>query len=247
MGIGPSGPATPSIPRLNPADRPRERLWREGPRALSDAELLAVLLRTGRVGENALLLSQRLLAGDAEGLRGFDRLARMDAASLARVPGMGTAKAATVVAAMEVARRTRTASAPRGSSSSLDVAHRFQAALMHREDEAFYVMSLDHRHRILGLDPVSLGNARSAAAGPREIFRTALRRGASAVIVGHNHPGGDPRPSPADVSVTRTLWSGGNLVGIHLLDHLIVADDAVTSLCAEGYIPGPRKEPQTGV
>lgn len=247
MGIGPSGSPAPSIPRLNPGDRPRERLWREGPRALSDAELLAVLLRTGRVGENVLALSQRLLADEAEGFRGFDRLARMDAPTLARVPGMGTAKAATIVAAMEIARRTRGAGGPRAAASSLDVARRFQAALMHREDEAFYVMSLDHRHRILGLDPVSLGNARSAAAGPREIFRTALRRGASAVIVGHNHPGGDPRPSPADVRVTRSLWDGGNLIGVDLLDHLIVADDAVTSLCAEGYIPGPRKEPQTGV
>jgi DNA repair protein RadC len=223
---------------IAPGDGPRERLVALGSEALSEAELLALLLRTGGGGHDALALATRLLRGHG----GLGGLAAAGAAELAREPGMGPAKTATLLAALEVgrrlaSRRLRSGQIVRGPA---DVHHHFHARLRDARHERFLLLLLDGRHRLLREVVISQGTLTASLVHPREVFRPALREAAAAVVLVHNHPSGDPTPSREDREITTRLVEAGELLGVPVLDHVVVAERGYTSLRELGAIPAGR-------
>lgn len=214
------------------SDRPRERLRTSGIEALSAAELIALLLRTGARGTDAVAVARALLARCG----GLDRLESAPACELAAVPGVGAAKAATLLAAFELGRRCACSHLPEGAAlrSPQDVFHHFAARLRRLSQERFLVVLLDGRHRVIGEELVSQGTLTASLVHPREVFRPALRASAAALILVHNHPSGDPTPSAEDRAVTSRLARAGEILGIRVLDHVIVAERGYVSLCEEG-------------
>lgn len=206
--------------------RPRERLRQQGPEALSPAELLAVVIGTGTTGGSALEVGTRLI-------RRFGSLAGLSGASLDEiraVPGMGEARAAQVLASLELGRRLQEPSpARRVIRSAADVAA--VCAPMRRLDrEHFRVVLLNTRHEVLEVVDAAVGGLASAPVHPREVFKEAIRRSAAAIILVHNHPSGHPEPSRDDILITEQLRAAGRLVGIEVLDHLIIGERTYTSL-----------------
>jgi DNA repair protein RadC len=218
-------------------DLPRERLALHGSEALSDAELLALLLRTGGGGVDVLTVAARLLS-----LRGgLQGVARSSARELAQVPGVGPAKAATVLAALELGRRLagrrlRPGAALRGPE---DVYRHYHPNLRHVHQERFFAVLLDGRHRVLGHEVVSQGTLTASLVHPREVFRPALRACAAALILVHNHPSGDPTPSAEDRDVTSRLARAGEILGVRVVDHVVVAERGYCSLREEGLLEDP--------
>jgi DNA repair protein RadC len=216
---------------------PRERLLAHGAALLSDSELLALLLRTGARGRSATQLASELLAaGD------LAALAHAAPGELARVGGVGPAKAASVLAALELGRRVAAKPLRRGERiASPEAVHRhFHARLRDAVAEEFHVVLLDARHRVIRSVLSSRGTLTASLVHPREVFRPALREAAAAIVLVHNHPSGDPTPSPEDRELTRRLASAGLLLGIPVLDHVVVADRGFVSLREEGEIAPPR-------
>jgi len=213
-------------------DRPRERLSSHGAEALADVELLALLLRTGPRGTDAARLASQLLARFG-GLRG---LAAAGATELAAAEGMGPAKSASVVAALELGRRLAARRMRPGDPvmSPADVHRHFHPRLRDTPHERFVVVLLDGRHRWLREVVVSQGTLTASLVHPREVFRPALREAAAAVILVHNHPSGDPAPSREDLEITARLVEAGQLLGVQVLDHVIVAERGYTSLRETG-------------
>ncbi len=214
-------------------DGPRERLGRFGAHALSDADLLALLLGTGGPGRSACELAEQLLAQG-----GLRELARATPTELRRRPGIGVAKSASVLAAVELgrrlaARRLREGDPIRGPE---DLFRHFHASLRDAPHERFLVVLLDGRHRVLREVLTSQGTLTASLVHPREVFRPALREGAAALVVVHNHPSGDPSPSVEDREVTRRLVRAGALLGVPLLDHVVVAERGYCSLREEGIV-----------
>jgi len=217
----PAAPATPLIRDLPAALRPREKLATLDPADVSSAELIAVLLRTGRRGRSVLDIAQNLLRAHGNSL---SRLADATPAELAAVPGIGPAKALTLRAAFLLARRAaRERFALPSVTSPADVAALFGEDLRNLRQEKFWVLLLDNRHRLLRAPlEITAGTLTSSLAHPREIFSQAIRHSAAALIAVHNHPSGDPAPSRQDADVTRRLAAAGDLVGIPLLDHVVL-------------------------
>ena len=216
------------IEDMAPEQRPRERLRSRGPESLSEAELLAVLLRTGRPGCSAVAEAHALLA-DAGGLEG---VARMSAQELERRPGIGHAKAAAVCAALELGRRVARIDVP--GTQLLErpetAAEYLVARLRGCRREIFGFISLDIRHRFITDHDLWEGTRSHVPVDPAEVFRTALLDDAAGVILFHNHPSGENEPSVDDVQLTRRLVRGGRAVGIEVLDHLIIAGPDWVSL-----------------
>lgn len=222
----------PKIKELPAEERPRERLARAGEGALSTAELLAIILRTGVGGENVLALASRLLAR----YNGLPGLARASFAELQAEKGLGTAKTAQLKAALELGRRMLLAS-PEDRfivRSPADVAQLLMAEMAHLDQEHFRALYLDSRNRLLGSDTLYVGSLNASHIRVGEVFREAVKRNCASLIVAHNHPSGDPTPSPEDIEVTRQLVAAGNLLGIEVLDHLIVGRQRFVSLRERG-------------
>jgi len=213
-------------------DRPRERLEANGPQALADAELLALLLRTGGRDADALALARTLLE-DHDGLAG---LARARCAELTATSGVGPAKAASVCASLELGRRLAARRLARGSAirTPADVHRHFHSRLRDAPAERFVVVMLDGRHRVLREEVVSQGTLTASLVHPREVFRAALREAAAALILVHNHPSGDPAPSREDRDVTDRLTRAGEILGVRVLDHVIVAERGFYSFREDG-------------
>lgn len=213
---------------------PRERLHELGPAALSDPELVALLLRTGGPGGDALSLAEVLLGR----LGGLGGLATARGAEL-RTEGIGPAKSASLEAALELARRLATRRLQRGErvTGPSDVFRHFHARLRDEAHERFLVLLLDGRHRVLREEVVSQGTLTASLVHPREVFRPALREAAAALVLVHNHPSGDPAPSKEDRDVTARLQHAGEVLGIPVLDHVIVAEQGFVSLREEGLLP----------
>ena len=211
-----------SRPANRPGDRPRERLMDKGPQALADAELLALVLRTGDRSRDAWTLARTML----ERFGGLQGVAAAGSAALEATPGLGPAKSASVRAAMELAARLGHTPLQRGRSirSPADVQRHFRRALGSLRKESFPVLLLDGRHRLIAAEEVSVGTLTASLVHPREVFRDAIRNAAAAIVLVHNHPSGDPGPSAEDRAVTKRLRSAGELLGIRVLDHVIVAD-----------------------
>lgn len=213
-------------------ERPRERLFDLGARALSETELLALLLRSGTRQQSAMGLARRIQAVVLS--RGG--WAQTQVADLCAVGGLGPAKAATLMAALELGRRLALPSARsvalRGPDAALGA---LRHLLSGRQEEHFAVLALDARRRILAAELVSQGTLTQAMAHPREVFRSAIKLGAAAVVVGHNHPSGDPEPSPDDRLLTRRLREAAELLAVPLLDHLIVGEPGHFSFSQAGW------------
>ncbi len=221
------------IPDLAIDDRPRERLVAVGAAALSHAELLAILLRVGTKGENAVRLAERLLA-QWGGLPGLHRMSHAD---LCQVKGIGQAKAAQLMAAIELGRRIAVTSPDErpAISSPADAANLLMYQMSALEQEYLYVILLDTRNRVLG-KPLEVyhGSLNTSLIRTGEIFREAVKANAAGLIVAHNHPSGDPSPSPEDVAVTRTLVEAGKLLDVEVLDHLVIGRQRFVSLKERG-------------
>ena len=216
-------------------ERPREKLLCRGASALSNSELLAILLRTGTRDVPVTELAHRVLALRPEGLA---FLADCTPEELAVLPGMGPAKACQIAAALELGRRMATA--PRTKrvqvQSPETIAALFSEEMRYLKQEVFRVILLNNRHEILAIREVSAGDLSSSIAHPREVFRDAVRRSAAFLVAAHNHPSGDPQPSKNDLKITRRLAETGAILGIPLLDHIIIGDGEYVSLRDEGYL-----------
>jgi DNA repair protein RadC len=203
------------------SDRPQERLEKLGPGALSDAELLAMLLRSGSKGHNVLSIAQRLIAEAGS----LTAMVKWNESDFRRLTGIGRVKALQLVTVMEIMRRGLTHGAVPEEQvlNRPELVHaRFQTLIAGLAVEKFWVLCLNRKNRLLKQVEVTSGTATSSLAHPREVFREAIRHGATAVVCVHNHPSGDPAPSAADVQVTRQLRDAAKAVDIELLDHVIV-------------------------
>ncbi len=212
--------------------RPRERLLRQGASALSTAELLAVLLRTGSRAQSALDVATDLLSRHGS----LDRLAGAGPAELQRTPGVGEVKALDLMAAFELGRRLR-AMPPRKRPAvhrPEDAAALVMEDLRFRETEHFWLLLLNTRHEVVDRVELSHGGLASSPVHPREVFKAAVRAGAAAVILVHNHPSGDPTPSRTDLALTARLTRAARVMGIPILDHVIVGDGRYVSLRERG-------------
>ncbi|MEI7845228.1 MAG: DNA repair protein RadC [Chloroflexota bacterium] len=220
------------ITDLADSDRPRERLAALGPQALSNAELLAILLRVGVPGENAVQVGQRLLQ-KFQGIRGLHRAPFVE---LCKEHGIAEAKAAQIKAAIELGRRL-TVEAPDerpAINSPADAAALIQYEMSALEQEHLRVLLLDRRNRVMEITEVYRGSVSSSQVRVGEIFKEAIRKNASAVIIAHNHPSGDPTPSPDDVAVTRAIIQAGKLLDVDVLDHLVIGQGKWVSLKERG-------------
>jgi len=210
----------PRIKDMAAQDRPRERLVLEGADALSNAELIAILLRTGLKGYSAIHIAQQLLAKFGT----LDGLARAPLEELRQVKGVGRDKAVTLKAAFTLARKM--AAEMRAEAPLLDTPERIADLLREesrpQEVEQFRVVLLNTRRRLIGLETLSQGTLDTLLVHPREVFKRAIAATASAVVLVHNHPSGDPTPSEADIKVTRDLIRAGQLLRIEVLDHVII-------------------------
>ena len=220
------------ITDLHASDRPRERLASLGPQALSNAELIAILLRVGVKGENAVSVAQRLL-NKFGGLQG---LHRAPFAELKKQRAIGEAKAAQVKAAIELGRRLTLESPEECPSinSPADAAALVAYEMSALEQEHLRVMLLDRRNHVLDIVEIYKGSVNSSQIRVGEIFREAIRQNASALIVIHNHPSGDPTPSPDDVAVTRAIVQAGKLLDMDVLDHMVIGQGKWVSLKERG-------------
>ena len=232
MTEGDSDQYHPTIHDMPTGERPRERLIREGATSLSTAELLAIIFRVGAEGENVLALSNRLLAKYG----GLGGLARAPFTDLQDEHGLGEAKVATLKAAFELGRRLTIASPDDRIQirSPADAANLLMGEMSMLEQEQLRVMLLDTRNRILAVPTIYVGSLNTSVIRVNELFREAIRRNAAAIIVVHNHPSGDPSPSPEDVSVTRTIVAAGKTLDIEVLDHLVIGNQRFVSLKERG-------------
>jgi DNA repair protein RadC len=213
---------------LSPDDRPREKLRRHGAAALGDNELVAVVLGSGRKFVDALGVANDVLRARG-GLHG---LARSTCEDLTPIAGVGPARAAQIMAALEIGRRTLTQ--PPGDRLQLKTPRAAAEFLLPtfgaRRTEHFGVVLLDSKYRVLRTAVVAVGTLNSAAVEPREVFREAIVGQAAAIVVFHNHPSGDPTPSHDDEELTRRLQAAGTLMGIDLVDHVVLGDTRYCSL-----------------
>lgn len=216
-------------------ERPREKLMNRGAESLSNAELLAILLRTGTQEESVMRLAERILieAGE-EGLSG---LAHSSIESLMKRKGVGEAKAITIAAALELGKRVAIGDSKKRIiiRSSDDIANYMIPRLRYCDREHFYAILLNTKNHIIASPLVSIGTLSESLVHPRELFKEAVNHSASSIILVHNHPSGDPSPSREDVMMTRRIIEGGRLLDIQVLDHVIIGDNTYISLREQGY------------
>ena len=231
----------PTIREWPPADRPRERLAAQPPSALSSRELLAILLGSGGAGRTALDLASEVLVRYGGSLR---RLGAAEPGELATGPGIGPARACALVAAFELGRRASAEPARRDSriQGPGDVFRRLGPTLRDRKQEEFWAVYLDTQNRVISERCVTVGLLNSSLVHPREVFAPAIAHTAASVVLAHNHPSGDPDPSPEDLEVTWQLVESGRLLGIPVRDHIIIGDGRFISLLERGLVPGAGPE-----
>ena len=219
-------------------ERPREKMLRLGARGLSDAELLAILLRTGTVEESALSIAQGLLK-EHEQPGGVALLAAARPEDLSKYKGIGNVKAITITAAIEFGRRLYARQAS-GDITSIrqpeDAANWYLHRLRYVQQEEFHVLLLSTKHQVLASCCVAVGTMDAALVDPRRVFQEALRHQAAALILAHNHPSGDPSPSKEDIALTLRLAEAGKLLELPVLDHVIIGDGRFVSLKEKGLL-----------
>jgi len=213
--------ATPKIKDWPEDERPREKLTRRGADTLSDAELLAIFIRTGTAGRTAVDIGREMIKAGGGSLA---RMASLNAKELQKLAkGVGLAKACAMAAAFGIGQRLARQKAQSEPLGTPEKIHAFMGPLLQNlPRESLRVVLLDTRHRLLHMEEISLGTINESLAHPREILRPAISHGAYAFVLVHNHPSGDPTPSEADRSLTRRIREAADLMQIHLLDHVIV-------------------------
>ena len=215
-------------------ERPREKLLARGPGSLSDAELLAIFLGSGTAGRDAVATARDLLATHGPLRALLDRSPK----EMTQVKGIGDARACTLAAALELGHRHLASQLERGDALADPAAagRYFAQRLRAQPREVFAALYLDARHRALGFEELFQGSINGAEVHPRVLVERVLARGASAVIIGHNHPSGNPEPSAADRAVTARLKQALALVDVRLLDHFVIGDGAPVSMAARGLV-----------
>jgi DNA repair protein RadC len=217
-------------------DRPREKLLAKGAQALSEAELLAIILRDGNAsaGKSALDYARGLL-NDFGGLKGLEDASPGE---LSAVKGVGPAKVAQIKACLEIARRVGSQKWENGQPlhSAEDVFHHFRENLGREMRELFYVVLLNNKNRKIREVKISEGSLTASLVHPREVYNPVIRESAAAVIFVHNHPSGDPAPSPEDIDITRRLKEVGDVMGVRVLDHVVIGHDRFFSFNDKGLL-----------
>ncbi|MCS1383743.1 JAB domain-containing protein [Lysinibacillus sphaericus] len=218
---------------VNMADRPRERLLRQGAMSLSNQELLAILLRTGTKEESVLALANRVLST-------FERLHHLKHATIEEmiaIKGIGEVKAIQILAAIELGRRLSQKQNDDKFTvrSPQDAAAYLMPDMTSLSQEHFVVLFLNVKNQIMHKQTIFIGSLNASIVHPREIFREAVKRSAASIICAHNHPSGIPTPSPEDIEVTKRIQEAGYIIGIELLDHIIIGDHQFISLKEKGY------------
>ncbi|SEO54690.1 DNA repair protein RadC [Paenibacillus sophorae] len=205
-----------------------------GAESLSQAELLAILLRTGTRRESAIHVAQRIL-GQVGGLR---RLADLSIEEMMDIKGIGPAKAVQLKAGIELGRRMSNSrlDQPVTIRSPHDAADILTEQLRYLQKEHFVCLFLNTKNHVIAQETLSMGSLNASIVHPREVFRAAIKCSSASIICAHNHPSGDPTPSPEDISLTRRLLEAGEIVGIDVLDHLIIGDDGFVSMKEQGLM-----------
>ncbi len=216
-------------------DRPREKLMTKGKSALSDAELLAILLRSGSRKETAVDLSKRILSEVSGNLL---ELSKLSLSEFVKYRGVGEAKALSIIAALELGKRCRVSEVAikEKISGSRDVFEYFQNNLADNQYEEFWILLLNRANKIIKKSSISQGGIAGTVADPKKIFKTALECNASSIILCHNHPSGNIKPSEADIKLTKKLKDAGLLMDISVLDHVIIGDNAYFSFADENLL-----------
>ncbi len=225
---------TKGIPSWPEQERPRELLFAKGPQGLSDAQLLAILLRVGRTDFSAVEVAMDALT-QLKGLRG---LANRSLEELCAISGVGPAKAAQILAAIELGKRVLAAPLTEGKriQGSTHIFQHYYPLLRDLRHEVFKAILLDAKHMVIRDVTVSKGSLTVSIVHPREVFNLAVRESAAAIIFVHNHPSGDPQPSQEDYALTQRLMEAGEILGIRVLDHIVIGDGKYVSFADEGYI-----------
>lgn len=216
-------------------DRPREKLLLRGAHNLSDAELVAILLRTGKKGKSVLEISREIISSEGN----LAMLATRTVDSLKKVDGIGNDKAATLAAAFELSRRILSQSkwlSNRKITSPQDIAEIFIPILRDEVKEKFIVVCLNSANRVIKYETISVGNLNSSVVHPREIFKVAIDNTSASIILIHNHPSGNPEPSNEDISITKKIVESGKILDIPVFDHLIIAGETYTSFVVKRLI-----------
>ena len=216
-------------------EKPREKMLREGVSKLSNAEILAILLRTGSDTKSAMDLAGEILSMDSTGIR---FLTEASPEELRRIDGMGDAKICSLLAAVELGKRIASSGKGRRgmATNSDEVARLYMERLRYHRKEHFLCLLINSIGEIIEEKEISVGDICSAIANPREVFTDAIRRSAGCVLLMHNHPSGDPTPSQEDLQTTRRLCEAGMILGIPVLDHIIIGDGSFVSLKKEGML-----------
>jgi DNA repair protein RadC len=224
-----------SIKTWSPDDRPREKMLNKGATALSDAELLAILIGTGTREESALDIARKILNSIQHDLQSLGKMGLKD---LIRFHGMGQAKAVTMLAAIELGKRRRAVEFKQVSKvrSSREVYERFLEYMSNLKHEEFWLMCLSRSQQVLSMNKIGEGGLTATVADPKKVFRIALENNAACIIVAHNHPSGNLQPSQEDNKLTNRLRENGNLMDCPLLDHLVVTDNGYYSYADEGAL-----------
>jgi DNA repair protein RadC len=217
------------------SDRPREKLLMKGKNALSDAELLAILMGSGSKNESAVDLAKRILRQSNDNLI---ELSKLGVGELTKFKGVGDAKAISIIAAMELGKRRRGAEVleKKKIMSSRDVFEYFSGILGDNTYEAFYILLLNRANHIIREVQISEGGFAGTVADPKKIFKIALEHNASTMILCHNHPSGNIQPSDADIKLTRKLKSAGEMLDLPVVDHIIIGDEKYFSFADEGQL-----------
>ncbi len=208
------------IKEMPKQNRPRERFLKHGPEVLSDAELFAIFLRTGTIGENVTDMSNRLIAE-----YGLDKLFECSLKELQKIKGIGQNKAMQILAMAELGKRKiQIKNLIKKITCAEDVFNYFHERLKDKKEEHFYVLMLNQMNNIIGEELITKGSLNSALINPREIFKPVIKNSSSRIILVHNHPSGNIHPSEPDINITKKLINAGKLLGIDVLDHIIIGN-----------------------
>ena len=218
-----------AIKTLPASERPREKLIKEGVHHLSNPELIGIVLSSGTHNASAIDLGRAILACNNEGL---SDLRGMTVEELCKINGVGPAKACQLMAAVELGRRISLTDRKHRYKihNPEDISRLLMDDMRFQKKEIFSILLLNTKHEVLGIEQISVGSLNASIVHPREVFVAAIKKSCSAIVLAHNHPSGDPAPSKEDIQITKRLIEAGSIIGIRVLDHVIIGDNAYTSL-----------------
>ncbi len=224
-----------TIKELPMTERPREKLYNHGPGALSNEELLAIIIRTGNKNDSAIDLARKILSKDS---RGLVYLRDTTMQELMETKGVGECKAAQILAAIEIGKRInfREALSKVKITEPNTIANLYMDEMRYLQKEHFRIMLLDTKNQIIVTEEISVGTLNASIVHPRDVFKAAIKRNSNSMILVHNHPSGDPAPSNEDINITNRLVDAGNLIGIKVLDHIIIGDNRYISFKEKNLI-----------